>query len=46
MTLIANRAVVTKEGDQFSIQLDTRCHGVLDWFRSPTLSWRPAHSII
>jgi hypothetical protein len=35
--------VLTQEGDQLSMQLDTGWHGDLDWFRSPTLSWLPAH---
>jgi hypothetical protein len=45
MTLVANRAVLTQEADQLSMQLGTGCHGDLVWFRSPTLSWLPAHPI-
>ena len=44
-TLIANRAVLTEKGDQLTMELGTGCHGDLDWFRSPTLSWLPAHPI-
>ena len=45
MTLVANRAVLTEKGDQLTMELGTGCHENLDWFRSPTLSWLPAHPI-
>jgi len=45
MTLVADGAVLTQEADQLSMQLGTGCHGDLVWFRSPTLSWLPAHPI-
>jgi len=45
MTMVADGAVLTQEADQLSMQLGTGCHGDLVWFRSPTLSWLPAHPI-
>jgi hypothetical protein len=44
MPLITDRAVLTEEADQLSMQLGAGCHGGnLVWFRSPTLPWLPAH---
>jgi hypothetical protein len=43
MTLVTDRAVLTQEADQLSMQLGTGCHGDLVWSDSPTLSWLPAH---
>ncbi len=43
MTLVAGRAVLTEKSYQLSMEPGTGCHGDLDWFRSPTLSWLPAH---
>ena len=45
MTLIGYRAVLTEKGDQLTMEPGTGCHGDLDWFRSPTLSWLPAYPI-
>ena len=45
MALVTDRAVLTQEADQLSMQLGTGCHGDLVWFRSLTLSWLPAHPI-
>jgi hypothetical protein len=45
MALIADETVLTREADQLSMNVDRGCHGDLDWFRSPTLSWLPAHPI-
>jgi hypothetical protein len=45
MTVVNNRAVLTEEGDQLSMEPGTGCHGDLVWFRSPTLSWLHAHPI-
>ena len=45
MALVADRAVLTQEADQLSMQLGTGCHEDLVWFRSPTLPWPPAHPL-
>ena len=45
MALVADRAVLTQEADQLSMDAGRGCHEDLDWFRSPTLSWLPAHPI-
>jgi len=45
MTLITDGAVLTQEADQLSMDTGRRCHRDLHWFRSPTLSWLPAHPI-
>ena len=45
MPLVAGRAVLTEEGDQFSMQLGTGCHEGLDWCDDPNLSRLPAHLI-
>ena len=45
MTLVTDRTVLTQEADQLSMDAGRGCHGDLDWFRSPTLSWLPAHPI-
>ena len=42
MALVTDGAVLRQEANQLSMQLGTGCHGVLVWFRSPTLSWLPA----
>jgi len=45
MALVADRAVLTQEADQLSMQLGTGCHEDLVWFRSPTFPWLPAHPL-
>lgn len=43
MTLIGKGAVLTEEADQLTMEPGMGCHRDLVWFRSPTLSWLPAH---
>ena len=45
MTLALNRAVLTEEGDQFSMKLGTGCHGIWIGFAAPrSHGYRPTQS--
>jgi len=43
--MIASRAVLTQESHQLSMDAGRGCQEDLNWFRSPTLTWLPAHPI-
>jgi hypothetical protein len=43
MTLVAERAVLTQEADQLSMEPGEGNHWVLVWSDNPNVSWLPAH---
>jgi hypothetical protein len=43
MTLDAERAVLTQEADQLSMEPGVENHWVFIWSDIPTVSWLPAH---
>ena len=43
MTLVAERAVLTQEADQLSMEPGVGNHWVLVWSDNPNVSWLPAH---
>ena len=43
VALVAGSAVLTEEAGELTMVPGLGCHGHLVWFRSPTLSWLPAH---
>jgi hypothetical protein len=43
MTLVANRAVLTKESDQLTVEPGVGIHEGLAWCDDPNLSRLPAH---
>ena len=45
MTLIGDRAVLTEESDQLSMEPGVGIHEGLVWCENPKLSWLPAHPI-
>jgi hypothetical protein len=45
MTLIHPLALWTQEAHQLTMEPGQGIHVGLDWFRSPTLPWLPAHSM-
>jgi hypothetical protein len=45
MALVVDRAVLTEESDQLSMEPSVGIHEGLVWCENPKLSWLPAHPI-
>lgn len=45
MALVADRAVLTQEAGELTVEPGEGMHEGLDWCRNPNLSWLPAHTI-
>ena len=45
MTLVANRAKLTQEAGELTVEPGVGIHEGLDWCRNPNLSRLPAHPI-
>jgi hypothetical protein len=43
VTLVADRAVLTQEAGELSMEPGTGIHEGLVWCENPNLSWLPAH---